>query len=185
MNSPDARTRLVLTAVRLFQKQGFHGTGLTQLLSESETPKGSFYHYFPRGKEEVAAVAVAAAAGDIARRIDREFNEAEGFADGALRAARVLAGWFEASGYAAGCPVTTVLLETVPASPRLAAATAAAFGDWVERVATHAQRLGVANPRESAEALVIALEGAWILSRAQRSTAPFEMAARMAAGVAR
>ncbi|GAA3331467.1 hypothetical protein GCM10020331_088170 [Ectobacillus funiculus] len=41
-----------------FQLQGYHATGLNQILTESETPKGSLYYHFPNGKEQLAIEAV-------------------------------------------------------------------------------------------------------------------------------
>lgn len=56
--SRAARERILETAARLFQRQGYHATGLNQIIQESGSPKGSLYHYFPNGKEELAVEAV-------------------------------------------------------------------------------------------------------------------------------
>jgi TetR/AcrR family transcriptional regulator, lmrAB and yxaGH operons repressor len=182
-----ARERMVVAATRLFQRRGYHGTGVAEILSESSAPKGSFYHHFPDGKEELAAVAVAAAGLEIGRLIDSCFADATSFADGAKRAADAIGEWFEGTGYSEGCPITAVHLEMTPRSGRLADATAQVFADWCSRVAVHAVRLGVVPDRaadDSALGLVLALEGAWVLSRAQRSRRPFMLAATMAATLA-
>jgi len=50
----STRDRIINTATRLFQLQGYHATGLNQILKESNAPKGSLYYYFPKGKEELA-----------------------------------------------------------------------------------------------------------------------------------
>ena len=52
------RQALVETAMRLFRRQGYASTGLNQILSESQAPKGSLYYYFPGGKEALAVAAV-------------------------------------------------------------------------------------------------------------------------------
>lgn len=54
----QTRERILETATRLFYFQGFHGTGLNQILKESNCPKGSLYHYFPEGKEQLAEEAI-------------------------------------------------------------------------------------------------------------------------------
>src|SRR5271168_3857956 len=57
------RTRLLSTAGELFRSQGFHATGLGQILKRSRVPKGSLYHYFPGGKNELAIATVHYTAG--------------------------------------------------------------------------------------------------------------------------
>lgn len=51
----EKRTLILKTAVRLFSHKGYFGTGLTELLDGCAIPKGSFYYYFPGGKEQLAA----------------------------------------------------------------------------------------------------------------------------------
>ncbi|HEY8491429.1 MAG TPA: helix-turn-helix domain-containing protein, partial [Dehalococcoidia bacterium] len=56
----DSRQRMIRAMSRLMQRQGFHATGLNQVLAESGAPKGSLYFHFPGGKEQLAAEAVQA-----------------------------------------------------------------------------------------------------------------------------
>lgn len=41
-----ARNRIVETAARLFESQGYAATGINQIIAESKTAKASFYDYF-------------------------------------------------------------------------------------------------------------------------------------------
>src|SRR3982750_2415908 len=54
----DARDRAISTAERLFRIQGYTATGLSQIIEESGSPKGSFYFHFPRGKAQLAEEAI-------------------------------------------------------------------------------------------------------------------------------
>ena len=53
-----AREQILKTTCDLMEKQGYHGTGLNEIVKESGSPKGSLYHYFPDGKEQIVAEAV-------------------------------------------------------------------------------------------------------------------------------
>ena len=174
----DAKSRLISTAIRLFRRRGYHGVGLTELLEVSGAPKGSFYHHFPDGKEQLAAAAIEEAGRGIADLMESCFAEATSMEDGAGRLARRIAEGLARSDYSAGCPVTTVLLDTTGESERLTEAGRAAFDTWREVLTRHAGRLR--DPRDvhaMGEALMVALEGGWVLARIQRDSAPILRAA--------
>jgi AcrR family transcriptional regulator len=52
MKAMDARTRIVVTASRLFYTQGYNSTGINQVIKEAEVAKASLYQYFP-SKEDL------------------------------------------------------------------------------------------------------------------------------------
>ena len=58
-NAAKHKDSLVRTAMRLFRRQGYASSGLQQILAESKAPRGSLYHYFPGGKEELGEAACA------------------------------------------------------------------------------------------------------------------------------
>ncbi len=70
METEGTRARIIATTVALMEAQGYHATGLNQILHQSATPKGSLYHHFPGGKEELAAEAVLAAGQAITNDLD-------------------------------------------------------------------------------------------------------------------
>lgn len=181
----DARANLIAVAATLFQRQGYHGTGLTQILEESGAPKGSFYHHFPEGKEQLAEAAVRQAGAEVAVLVQKSFSQAATFEEGARSMAKAIAKWFKASDYAAGCPITSVLLETAPQSEALRLACKDVFQSWADIVAAQARKHGKDDASDAlGAAIVLGLEGAWILSRATRTTKPFEIAADMAVALA-
>ena len=48
------RERILRAATRLFQTRGYHGARLSEILDVAHAPKGSLYHHFPGGKEDLA-----------------------------------------------------------------------------------------------------------------------------------
>ncbi len=52
------REKLLAEGVNLLMAQGYHGTGLKEILDSVQIPKGSFYHYFG-SKEEYGAEVIA------------------------------------------------------------------------------------------------------------------------------
>ena len=67
MKGEKTRQQFITTAERLFQREGYHGVGLSQLIRESGAPKGSFYFHFPGGKLELAVLTVERSSADVRR----------------------------------------------------------------------------------------------------------------------
>lgn len=61
----SAREKILTAAARLFQLKGYSATGLSEIIAESGSPKGSLYYYFPKGKLQLAIESVEYAGGII------------------------------------------------------------------------------------------------------------------------
>jgi len=173
----DARDRTLETAARLFRRQGYHGTPVSQILEESGAPRGSLYFHFPGGKEEIATEAVAVASAEMEALIDWALERSTTPIELVGRILGGLARWLEGSGYYEGCPIATVTLELVPTSESVAAAVRGAFDLWVDRVAAGLESLGLPAERARSIAMltVTTAEGGLLLSRAQGSTAALRL----------
>jgi len=51
----STKDRIVGASAELFRRQGYAGTGVKQIVAEANAPFGSLYHFFPGGKEELGA----------------------------------------------------------------------------------------------------------------------------------
>jgi TetR/AcrR family transcriptional repressor of lmrAB and yxaGH operons len=173
--------------VRLFRRQGFHGTGLAQILEESGSPRGSFYFHFPGGKEQLGAEAVAYAGAAIEALWERAAADAGDAGEFLERIARQAARWLERSGWQEGCPVAAVTLEAAPAADGLRDAADAALARWTRLVARRLRRDGVpaARARSLAVLFVAAFEGALLMARAGRRDEAFRAVGRELAALAR
>src|SRR5664280_1830019 len=54
------RDRMIAGAVRLLASRGPQATSFSTVLAETSTPRGSIYHHFPGGKDELVTAAIAA-----------------------------------------------------------------------------------------------------------------------------
>jgi len=41
----ETRAKILLTMARLIEKQGYHATGLNEIIKDSGAPKGSLYYF--------------------------------------------------------------------------------------------------------------------------------------------
>jgi TetR/AcrR family transcriptional regulator, lmrAB and yxaGH operons repressor len=169
----DARERMIRSAALLFRERGVEGTPLSAVVEHSGAPRGSIYHHFPGGKEELVEEAVRWAGDTISRGIEGALAE-----DDVAGALRRFAGTWEdvvrETDFRAGCPIVAAAVDGPPS-----AAVTSAFERWQRLCSDALERRGL--PPERARALatmgVAAIEGAVILARAERSAAPLDRVA--------
>ena len=181
---PRHRGAIVRAAATLFRRNGFAATGINEIAEVSGAPKGSLYHYFPDGKDQIAEAAVRfAGAGVVAtlEKLEKEHDSASAM----IRAyCRLLAGWMAKSGFRDGCPISTTLLESAPQSAALAAAGREAFAGWCAVIARALVRdgFGKLEAKRLSTLAVSAIEGALILARVEGNAAPIDDVAKALAG---
>ncbi len=178
------RKAIVQSAVKLFREKGYAATGLNEILADSGAPKGSLYHHFPGGKEELGKAAVKAA-GEVVTETLRSLAKSETSPAQFVRAyADLLARWMEQSRYTSGCPISTTLLEMAPTSSLISAAGAEAMNDWIaviEDVYAHTEGRST-DAKDQAVSFIAAIEGALILAKTLRSTGPIRAVEKQFAG---
>ncbi len=176
MNAPTAtRQRLVSTAGDLFRRQGYHATGLSQIVKESGAPRGSLYHFFPGGKEELACAALEASAAQFRAGLLAEMASVDTLEEKVRATFDFVARELETSGFEAGCPVATVTLEASSKSA-LHAVCAGYFEQWRKFVEGMLVEGGIETKRAVGFSTVMlsAIEGAMLICRARKSTEPLE-----------
>lgn len=171
----STRERILYATAELFARQGYSGTGLKQVVAEASAPFGSLYHHFPGGKQQLADEVIRAGGAFFGALVTAVYDE-ESTAEASVRA--VFEGAAEtlaSTDFQDACPITTVALEVASTNDDLRRATAEVFEQWTDALT---ERLG---DRDRALAVLSALEGAFVLCRAQRSVEPMLAAGEMAA----
>jgi TetR/AcrR family transcriptional repressor of lmrAB and yxaGH operons len=169
--APSSRERLLDSAVDLLQRQGYHGTGLNELLERSGAPRGSLYHHFPGGKEQIAAEAVARAGAQVAAAIEHLLRAKRSVAEAVEALAGLLAAGLEASEFERGCPVATTALDATPRSEPIRVAVQESFDSWLAPLRERLEAAGFdgAEAAGRADLTIAALEGALVLARARQN----------------
>ncbi|XRQ15029.1 TetR/AcrR family transcriptional regulator [Actinomadura welshii] len=169
----ETRERILRTAAELFRRQGYHGTGLTQVLRESRAPKGSLYFHFPGGKEQLASEAIARNGREVGESLAQVLVAARDARSGVAAMGEHFARSLRESGFTQGCPLATVALETAAENETLRAVCDGVYGDWQRGIALALRGWGVPGDRvEPLAALVLSsLQGAVMLARVRRDVA--------------
>jgi AcrR family transcriptional regulator len=177
------RERIVQTSAELFRKQGYAATGVKQIVAAAQAPFGSIYHFFPGGKEQLGAEAIRTSGALYELLIPAVFDPAPDVVTGVRGFFAGAAEHLVETDYADACPIATIALEVSSSSDPMREACAEVFESWIAAGAPRfeAAGLGAEKAREATIAMLCALEGAFVLARALRSTDPLAVAGELAA----
>jgi AcrR family transcriptional regulator len=165
---------MIVSTALLVRERGARATSLDAILAHSGAPRGSVYHHFPGGREQLLREATEYAGEYVGRKLEREAG------GDPLAALDALFDEYRrnlvASDFRAGCPVVAVAIESSEDGPDLRDCTLAAFDRWRRAVAAGLVHSGVTVDRadELAIHVIAAFEGAIILSRAYRDLGPLD-----------
>jgi TetR/AcrR family transcriptional repressor of lmrAB and yxaGH operons len=168
----DTRERVIRTAASLFRAQGYHATGLNQVLAEGGLPKGSLYFHFPGGKEQLAVESLQRSGEELGSGIAAALASTPDPAAALERVLALLGEHLVATDFREGCPVATVALDAAAQSEPIRAACAGVYDSWQELVAQHLRAAGLPDADGLATMLVAAVEGAILLARTRRDITP-------------
>jgi TetR/AcrR family transcriptional repressor of lmrAB and yxaGH operons len=171
---PDTRERMVDTAARLLSTQGYHATGVAQVLEESASPRGSLYFHFPEGKEQIAAEAIRQLGLELGQVLRAKLERKPDVRSGLGSLLRMFGRQLAATAFQLGCPVATVALESASASPGLRRACDEVFLSWEDYLAERLRKESPkrAEPERLARALLGVIVGALLLSKTRASVEP-------------
>jgi AcrR family transcriptional regulator len=163
----DVRQRMVLSALYLIAERGVQGTSIAEVLERSGAPRGSVYHHFPGGKDEIVGAAMEYMATD-ARVPLRALHGSDvaGIVTGFINLWR---GVLTRSEFAAGCATAGVTVSGESETARGAARKV--FEVWIADLTELLEAAGVDRSKAAdfAWMLFASTEGALVFARAERS----------------
>lgn len=169
----DVKQRMAAGAAQLLAQHGLQATSFSEVLDLTGAPRGSVYHHFPEGKNQLVAAAL-----DVAGERALALLESWRGRDAKDVAAGFISVWREIltrSDFRAGCAVVAVTVATD--SEDLLERAAAIFRAWRATLTDLLEAGGHPDAAGYAALLVAGCEGAVIMSRAEQSMEPFEKVA--------
>jgi AcrR family transcriptional regulator len=167
----DSRADMVASAAALIGSRGLNATSFAEVLAESGAPRGSIYHHFPKGKEQLTNEAIELVSERLLAYLRAGPSDTP---------EHVLAYFIDlwrrvvvASNGTAGCAVAGVAVDTND-EPIVMDHVRDIFRSWINELARQLERAGK-SPQQSvstARTALAAMEGALILCRAEGSVEP-------------
>ncbi len=168
----SAREKIIPSIARVFRRFGYEAASLTQLSRETGLVRSSLYHFFPGGKEQMAAAVL-----DLAERhVREEFMQALVTPDAPGRQVdkfiAKLTEYYE--GGELGCVLSSLTLHDCP--PEIGARVADLTETWIAAIAAYLTARGddAEQAQTKAEQAIRIIEGGLVLSLATRQPKRFE-----------
>ena len=167
--------------VALLMRQGYHGTGLKEILDAVNIPKGSFYNYFG-SKENFAAEVIVHYITPYLNQLNQYLDESEGNAVAALnRYIEESIAELECTDFTGGCLLGNLMGELSDTSDLCRMALQNALNDyrnvWEEglrRGQTEKRIRADKSANEMADLWVNAWQGALLRMKIEQSTEPLK-----------
>lgn len=180
MTTRDTKSEILKAGMSIISRQGFNATGIEAILKKANVPKGSFYHYFSSKKEFGLNVLDR-----FATKIDRIFSSYlndEAISSPIARLRNCIENLiihFEDNNCSIGCLVANLGQELADQDEDFRTKLAEIFGSWIEhfeKCLHEARKLGEIPydlpPKPTAEFFLSGFEGALLVSKVQKSSAP-------------
>ena len=184
VDSTDTRSRILQAAQRLFRKRGYHATGLNDILEMAQAPKGSMYHHFPAGKEEIGVCVIQSiTAGLLGLFAQSRARSTQAMVRQAGEQLVVVA---EKTQFEI-CALYSAFVAERKSSPLLGEAVATAYGQMLDALQTRMMQDGMTArvAKEKSQMVVALLEGGSLLAQARQDASLFRAAVKQAALICR
>jgi len=164
---------------KILQEQGRTDFTLKELLASCKAHKGSLYHFFPNGKNELVVAAVNYMADCAEAHVQQCFNSERSVADAVRRQLSELSKWVELSGPRA-IPFSAIAAKTGDDDEEVTLACLQALKKLESLYAKRLQFEGMkaSDAKLLASFIVNSTEGAFLVSRIRRSSQPLNSAAK-------
>ncbi|XGV97717.1 MAG: TetR/AcrR family transcriptional regulator [Leptolyngbya sp. BL-A-14] len=167
VNLKRTREDVLLAVLDLIHRQGFHSTGLKELLTSSGISSGSFYNYFASKDElghalidfkwsKLKSLLFSVTQPDTIAQLFQMIDQLEAI--------------HQAEAPCAGCFLGNLIVELVEHNPAFRQHLIQVFDEWQQEIVTllqagRAQLKPDSNPERLAQQLLSAIEGALLLGR--------------------
>jgi AcrR family transcriptional regulator len=167
------RQRIIAEAAPIFNRKGYAGCSMNDLMEATGLEKGGIYRHFAN-KLELAAEAFGFALAQTIKVRTDHLEDVPGATDKLRRAVQL---FVEApSAVAGGCPLLNTAIDADDGNPELRRLALKGIQDWRARLAAIVEA-GIAageiqsgtDPQRIANAIISTLEGALMISRLERT----------------
>jgi TetR/AcrR family transcriptional regulator, transcriptional repressor for nem operon len=183
-NDPEGMRRKVLDAAfNLFQKQGYNGTSMQDLMQATAVTGGALHHHFATKRSLALAVFEERVAPAVRETWIDPVRAATSFGQGIQTVFDEIISSIDARGSTCGCPLNNLAMELSLADQDFRKAASGIFREWQDALAERVRetragsKMSKAARNDVAGFVVASYSGAMSLAKAEQSTAALRNAA--------
>ncbi|MEH0153463.1 TetR/AcrR family transcriptional regulator [Limibacter armeniacum] len=172
MVKKQSKQALLQATVDLISEKGYFGTGLNEVLSLSNAPKGSLYYYFPNGKNQLMVEAITLAGEQVSEVLRQTFIPENDLKTAFEQVFHFFVQQLEASNFKKSCPVATVASESAALDEEVRVACKQVYTAWNQLIKAFLLQKGIPEEtaQKQAQFALNLIEGNLLMSRVFQNT---------------
>jgi len=180
-NDPEGvRSRALAAAAALFQAQGFHATGMRDVIAKTGLSPGAFHHHFPTKEALALAVIHEHVAPAVREAWIDPISASTHLRQGVVGVFAEIIRGLDDRGKVSGCPLNNLAMELALTNVRMRDALRSVFLEWHDaleaRIArsTRGKQWSKEQRRAAASFIVASYSGAMNLAKATQDSTPLK-----------
>lgn len=168
------RQRLIEKAAQIVELKGYFGTGINEILKETGIPKGSLYHHFPGGKDDLIKEAIKFSSKKQQKAYAAAMMGKKTVAEGLKAVVDYLINLLETTAYQYACPIGAIALESLKADEKIREACRISYEKLEKNFEAYLNLHGVEDPENCAKAVINMIEGGIVLAKTNSNVVHLE-----------
>ena len=180
-NDPEGvRSRVLDAAAALFQAQGYHATGMRDVIAKTGLSPGAFHHHFPTKESLAMAVIDERVAPAVREAWIDPVREAVHLRQSIVAVFADIIRGLDDRGKVSGCPLNNLAMELSLTNARMRDALRSVFVEWQDALETRIAKSARGKQwskdqrRAAASFIVASYSGAMNLSKAAQDSTPLK-----------
>ncbi len=173
----NTKLLIIDIAKTLFQEKGYLGVGLNEILKKCDISKGSLYHHFPNGKEELLIACLQSMKKEIISDIEEIFEAHQTTQEAAQAMIQKILDDFERDGTITGDTFSSIVSEMASLSEPVRNACSLLYTDIQAIYSKKLVKDGFSKEYAESIALMItaSIEGGMMLCLTQNDSKPLKI----------
>lgn len=170
----DTKSLFVDVASKLFYERGYMSVGVAEIIQATNTSKGSFYHHFPEGKEQLLITCLEKLQMNVMNDMQLHFQENETFQLALSAIFDRLIQMFEETGHIEGYTFTSIVSAIGAVSEKVREVCADLYVQMEQEFASQLHKSGFSldEAKMKAEFLTATIEGSIMLTTTKKTANP-------------